>query len=189
MASRKNTAPIAILLLRLLIFILLLVSLIALVTDNKTVQFLSPDICMSSRDISSSFVISFLYLKLIHRYVLSVAAIGCVYMLLQIPFAAINVGAGTISRGNDHMMLSLIFADMVRSFVIFDVRGWCRIWNNGGHESPVQQVFRIPFWRLRYTGNTNKFFDVAYVSAGFLLIATLCMVIIVFISVSANAKK
>ncbi|XP_072992633.1 CASP-like protein 4D1 [Typha latifolia] len=182
MTSRKNTAPIAILLLRLLIFILLLVSLIALVTDNKTVQFLSPDGKFRVKDYHA------------YRYVLSVAAIGCVYMLLQIPFAAINVGGGTISRGNDHMMLSLIFADMVVSLFLMSGVG-AGFGITVDMKARYNKFFRSLFGDYdtpeidRLQSDTNKFFDVAYVSTGFLLIATLCMVIIMFISVSALAKK
>lgn len=50
---------------------------------------------------------------LVCRYLLSVEVIGCAYMLLQIPFAAISVASGNKIGGSKLVPQLLIFTDIV----------------------------------------------------------------------------
>ena len=58
---------------------------------------------------------SLLFSACLFRYVLAIAVAGCVYTLLQIPFAAVSIARRkTRIGGSEGVALLLICADVVR---------------------------------------------------------------------------
>ncbi|CAL4992700.1 unnamed protein product [Urochloa decumbens] len=104
-----------------------------------------------------------------YRYVLSAAVIGSAYTLLVLPFAAIHVAQGRkIARGRGIALL--IFADVV--FALLIATGAA-----AGLGLTVELQHPLQFSVFK------NFLNLVDVSCGLMLGATICMVIMIMISV------
>ncbi|CAO2141989.1 unnamed protein product [Urochloa humidicola] len=181
MASNKSVLPsAAILILRLLTLTLLAASLAVIAADKLTADDGSdPPQKFTFRDVHA------------YRYLLAVAVVGCAYtLLLQLPLAAAAVAWRNKQHGEDvaALLLALVadvaFAmllaagaaaglgfthDVKRYFdgVVFDGAG------GGGSLPEVERLHR----------DVDRFFDMAYASAGLMVVAAACTAVIVVISV------
>ncbi|CAO2149183.1 unnamed protein product [Urochloa humidicola] len=182
MASNKSALPsAAILILRLLTLTLLAASLAVIAADKLTTD--DPPQKFTFRDVHA------------YRYLLAVAVVGCAYtLLLQLPLAAVAV-ARRNKRGDDVAALLLaLFADVAFSMLLaagaaaglgftHDVKRYFDgvVFGSGagGGSSPeVERLHR----------DVDRFFDMAYASAGLMVAAAVCTAVIVVISVYSLVK-
>nr|CAD1822396.1 unnamed protein product [Ananas comosus var. bracteatus] len=178
----KKSVPIVILILRILMFILLLISLVVLATIKFTIP---ADLSDTNQDTDVRFKDFYAY-----RYLLSVEVIGCAYMLLQIPFAAISVASGNKIGGSKLVSQFLIVTDIIVSLLFASGVG-------AGFGYTVDEKHYVDAVAVKDVGNDpeysklhkdmDKFFDMAHISTGFLLMATVCMTVVTI--VSAYSKK
>lgn len=125
------------------------------------------------------------------RYVLAVAVIGCAYTLLQLPFAAVSIARGKRTIGGTvAVALVLVFADVVFALLLatgaaagfgftYDVkRNLDRLFDNAAGTPEADKAHR----------DMDRFFEMAYASAGLLLVAAAVMSLITMLSVYSLAK-
>ncbi|XP_062182128.1 CASP-like protein 4D1 [Phragmites australis] len=159
MASSERALAVAALLLRVLTLLLLIASLIIIATDKIYSPFTDvedpPN--MTFRDFYA------------YRYVLSVAVIGCAYTLLVIPFAAIHVSQGK-RIGHSRATSFLIFTDVVCAVLI-------------ATGAAAGLGLTVEFQRYPQNHDFKNFLNLVDASCGLLLGATVCMVIMIMISV------
>ncbi|KAJ1275809.1 hypothetical protein BS78_05G165200 [Paspalum vaginatum] len=161
MASSERTHAAASLLVRILTLLLLIAALIILVTDKIYGPF---------GDVVSPPNITFRDFYA-YRYVLSVAVIGCAYTLLLLPFAAIHVAQGRrVGRGRGIALL--IFTDVVFAVLIAT-----------GAAAGLGLTVEIQRAAQDSSSDFKNFYNLVDVSCGLMLGATICMVIIIMISV------
>ncbi|CAL4987596.1 unnamed protein product [Urochloa decumbens] len=197
MASNKAALPsAAILILRLLTFALLAASLAAIAADKLTVV---------DGDDPTQTLFTFRDVHA-YRYLLAVAVVGIAYtLLLQLPLAAAAVAvarrnnnkrlAGGGSGGSHDdvaLALLLVLADVAFALLLVagaaaglgftnDVKRYFDgvvFADAGGGEPEVDRLH----WEV------DRFFDMAYTSAGLMLAAAACTAVIVEISVYSLVK-
>ncbi|XP_006662987.1 CASP-like protein 4D1 [Oryza brachyantha] len=161
MASSSRTALLsAVLALRLLTLALLAASLAVIAADKFAV------------DDDHKFTFKDVYA---YRYVLAVAVVGCVYTLIQIPFAAVGIARrkGMIG-GSEDVALFLVCADVV--FTLLVATG-----------AAAGLGFTYDMKRLlggsNLHGELARFLNLAFVSAGLMLLAAAAMALVVMLSV------
>ncbi|KAJ1275822.1 hypothetical protein BS78_05G165900 [Paspalum vaginatum] len=173
MASRTTAVPSAVLALRLLTLALLAASLALIAADKLNVDS-DPPQKYTFKDIHA------------YRYVLAVAVIGCAYTLLQLPFAAVSVARRKrVVGGTDDVALFLVSADVVFAMLLaagaaagfgftYDVKRYF----DGVFRDTVQtpEVGRLHL-------DVDRFFDMAYASAGLMLAAAACTALMAMLSV------
>ncbi|CAN6363124.1 unnamed protein product [Urochloa humidicola] len=188
MASKSALPSAAILILRLLTLALLAASLALIAADKLTVDGGDPPQKFTFRDVHA------------YRYLLAVAVVGCAYtLLLQLPLAAAAVArrnkrlAGAGAGGEDVTALLLTFADVAFALLLaagaaaglgftHDVKryfdGVVFVSGGGGGSPEVDRLHR----------DVDRFFDMAYASAGLMVAAAACTAVIVVISVYSLVK-
>ncbi|CAD6256784.1 unnamed protein product [Miscanthus lutarioriparius] len=159
-SDSERAAATASLLLRVLTLLLLVASIVILVTNKIYAPFRNvvdpPNITF--RDFYA------------YRYVLSAAVIGGAYTLLVLPFAAIHV-AQERRIGRDRRAIALlIFTDVV--FAVLIATG-----------AAAGLGLTVESQRFPQGPDFANFFKLVDVSCGLMLVATLCMVIIIMVSV------
>ncbi|CAN6372346.1 unnamed protein product [Urochloa humidicola] len=187
MASNKSALPsAAILILRLLTLTLLAASLAVIAADKLTASSGSddPPQKFSFRDVHA------------YRYLLAVAVVGCAYtLLLQLPLAAVAVARRNKLGGEDVAALLLaLFADVAFAMVLaagaaaglgftHDVKRYFDgvVFSGGGAGGSLPEVERLQ-------RDVDRFFDMAYASAGLMVAAAACTAVIVVISVYSPVK-
>ncbi|ONK75024.1 uncharacterized protein A4U43_C03F12540 [Asparagus officinalis] len=164
----QKSLAISILLLRILSLALLFVSLVILVT--VTVKDADPDT-------GGNLTFKYFYT---YRYVLSVDAIGGAYMLVQILFSVISLITGDYFGSKLHIWLHQFF-DLV--FALFFASG-------------VGAGFWLTYDVKKQLGSAvalvpglNKYFNLVYVSSGFLLAATLSTGAVILSSTYVLGRK
>ncbi|XP_025826860.1 CASP-like protein 4D1 [Panicum hallii] len=172
MASRTTTAlPSAVLILRLLTLALLAASLALIAADKLTVDS-DPPQRFTFKDVHA------------YRYVLAVAVVGCAYTLLHLPFAAASVAwmkrlvAGSGSE-DDVALLLIVCADV--AFALLLAAGAAA---GLGFTHDVKRYFDgVVLHR-----DVDRFFDLAYASAGLMLAAAACTALMIMLSVYSLVK-
>ncbi|XP_010936899.1 CASP-like protein 4D1 [Elaeis guineensis] len=169
-----SSVAITVLINRLFVFIFLFVSLMVLATNKVTTSYLTVDDNPSKVTFKNSYA---------YRFLLSVAVIGCAYTLLQIPFAALSISNRT------EISQFVIFPDLVFTplFAMAVGAGF-------GLTVDVKHFLDKLFASADLQDDpelkdVDKFFDHVYVSAGFLLLATVFMVVMTILSVHAVSRK
>ncbi|KAF0907432.1 hypothetical protein E2562_017369 [Oryza meyeriana var. granulata] len=160
MASSKTALPSAVLALRLLTLALLAASLAVIAADEFAV------------DDDEKLTFKFFYA---YRYLLAIAVIGCAYSLLQIPFAAVSIARRKRMIGDSEgVALFLICADVVFSLLMATgaAAGF-------GFTYDIKRLFG----GSSLHGGLAKYFNLAYVSAGLMLLAAACMALMIMLSV------
>lgn len=163
MASRTVVLPSAVLILRLLTLGVLAASLALIAADKLNVDS-DPPQKYTFRDVYA------------YRYVLAVAVIGCAYTLLQLPLAAVSIARGTVA-----VALVLVLADVVFALLLatgaaagfgftYDVKRYL----DGLFDDTARDM--------------DRFFELAYASAGLMLAAAACMALVIMLSVYSLAK-
>ncbi|PUZ45160.1 hypothetical protein GQ55_8G200000 [Panicum hallii var. hallii] len=159
MASSERGLAAASLLLRVLTLLLLIASLVIIVTNKVYAPFTDvvdpPN--LTFRDFSA------------YRYVLSAAVIGCAYTLLVLPFAAIHVVQGK-RFGRGRGIALIIFTDVVLAVLI-------------ATGAAAGLGLTVEFQRSPQDSDFKNFLNLVDVSCGLMLGATICMVIMIMISV------
>ncbi|CAO2038151.1 unnamed protein product [Urochloa humidicola] len=184
MASNKSALPsAAILILRLLTLALLTTSLAIIAADKLTADG-DPPQRFTFRDVHA------------YRYLLAVAVVGCAYtLLLQLLLAAIAVARRNKqpAGGEDVAALVLaLFADVAFAMLLaagaaaglgftHDVKRYFDgvVFGGGGGSSPEVE-------RLHH--DVDRFFDMAYASAGLMAASAACTAVIIVISVYSLVK-
>jgi hypothetical protein len=163
MASRTVVLPSAVLILRLLTLGVLAASLALIAADKLNVDS-DPPQKYTFRDVYA------------YRYVLAVAVIGCAYTLLQLPLAAVSIARGTVA-----VALVLVLADVVFALLL---------------ATGAAAGFGFTYDVKRYLDglfddtdrDMDRFFELAYASAGLMLAAAACMALVIMLSVYSLAK-
>jgi hypothetical protein len=172
MASRTVVLPSAVLILRLLTLGVLAASLALIAADKLNVDS-DPPQKYTFRDVYA------------YRYVLAVAVIGCAYTLLQLPLAAVSIARGTVA-----VALVLVLADVVFALLLatgaaagfgftYDVKRYL----DGLFDDTVRTPEDDKLHR-----DMDRFFELAYASAGLMLAAAACMALVIMLSVYSLAK-
>ncbi|PUZ45163.1 hypothetical protein GQ55_8G200300 [Panicum hallii var. hallii] len=185
MASRTTTAlRSAVLILRLLTLALLAASLALIAADKLTVDS-DPPQRFTFKDVHA------------YRYVLAVAVVGCAYTLLHLPFAAASVArmkrlvAGSGSE-DDVALLLIVCADV--AFALLLAAGAAA---GLGFTHDVKRYFDGVVFRGAAGGSpevdrlhrdVDRFFDLAYASAGLMLAAAACTALMIMLSVYSLVK-
>ncbi|CAL4992698.1 unnamed protein product [Urochloa decumbens] len=190
MASKTSLPSASILILRLLTLAFLTASLAIITADKLTVvdDGDDPPQRLTFKDVHA------------YRYLLAVAVIGCAYtLLLQLPLAAAAVARrskrlATSAGGDDDVVLLLALADV--AFAMMLVAGAAA---GLGFTHDVKRYFdRVVFagdgggWPevdRRLHRDIDRFFDMAYASAGLMLAAAACTAVVVVISVYSLVVK
>ncbi|CAL9138818.1 unnamed protein product [Musa acuminata var. zebrina] len=180
MASSTKAGSITVLALRVFVFLFLLVSLVVIATDTVTVPDPDPDSESETTTLGFKDVIAY-------RYVFSVAVIGCVYTLLQLPFAALNTISGKKFIGRNTFPL-YIFFDLVFSLLFASGVG-AGFGITVDLKRHLDKAFRGDDGESSDTNDIDKALDLVHVSTGFVLVATVCMAFIILTSTFALAKK
>ena len=131
-----------------------------------------------------------------YRYVLAVAVLGCAYTLLHLPFAAVGVarrkqladGGG----GGEDVALLLVVADV--AFALLLAAGAAA---GLGFTHNVKRYFDGVVFRGaagspevdRLHRDVDRFFDLAYASAGLMLAAAACTALMIILSVYSLVKS
>ncbi|KAF8694495.1 hypothetical protein HU200_038240 [Digitaria exilis] len=160
MAFSDRHHAVASLLLRILTLLLLIASIIVIVTNKIYAPF---NIVVDPPNITFRDYYAY-------RYVLSAAVIGCAYNLLVLPFAAIHVAQGRRIIGRGHGLALLIFTDVVVSVLI-------------ATGAAAGLGLTVEYQRYPQDSDYKNFFNLVDVSCGLMLGATMCMVIMIMISV------
>jgi len=184
MASRTTAAlPSAILILRLLTLALLVASLALIAADKFKVDG-DPPQQFTFKDVHA------------YRYVLAVAVVGCAYTLLHLPFAAVGVarrkrlvGGG---GGSEDVALLLVVGDV--AFALLLAAGAAA---GLGFTHDVKRYFDGVVFRGaagspevdRLHRDVDRFFDLAYASAGLMLAAAACTALMIILSVYSLVKS
>ncbi|KAL6654115.1 hypothetical protein ACP70R_007580 [Stipagrostis hirtigluma subsp. patula] len=180
MATTKAAAlPAAVVLaLRLLTLALLAASLAVVATNKLDIRTDDPPQKVTFRDVYA------------YRYLLAVAVVGCAYTLLQVPVAAVSVARRGRAVGGGGVALLLVSADVALALVLatgaaaglgltYDAR---RYFDGVLHDAAalpgVDRLHR----------DMDRFFNLAYASAGLMLAAAACMALMIMISVYALVK-
>lgn len=180
MASTTAALPAAVLILRLLTLALLAASLAVIATDKLTIE-------GDAGDPPQKVTFKDVYA---YRYVLAVAVIGCAYTLLQLPFAAVAIARRKPLVGEGVAALLLVFADVAFALLLaagaaaglgftHDVKHYFDGVLDGTDGSPEL---------ARLNRDVDRFFNLAYVSAGLMLAAAVCTALIIMLSVHALVK-
>ncbi|CAL9206525.1 CASP-like protein 4D1 [Musa acuminata AAA Group] len=180
MASSTKAGSITVLALRVFVFLFLLVSLVVIATDTVTVPDPDPDSESETTTLGFKDIIAY-------RYVFSVAVIGCVYTLLQLPFAALNIIRGKKFIGRNTFPL-YIFIDLVFSLLFASGVG-AGFGITVDLKRYLDKAFRGDDGESSDTNDIDKALDLVHVSTGFVLVATVCMAFIILTSTFALAKK
>ncbi|KAL6654118.1 hypothetical protein ACP70R_007583 [Stipagrostis hirtigluma subsp. patula] len=162
MASSRAQA-VATLLLRVLALLLLIASLIIIAVNKVYTPFLKVED-------PPNFTFRDVYA---YRYVLSVAVIGCAYTLLVLPFAAIHVAQGK-RIGRSGATTFIIFTDVLFSVLIAT-----------GAAAGLGLTVEFQRSQPHDGSDADNFYNLVDTSCGLMLAATVCMVIIVMISVNS----
>ncbi|XP_066335872.1 CASP-like protein 4D1 [Miscanthus floridulus] len=178
MASRTVLVPSAVLILRLLALGLLAASLALIAADRLNVDS-DPPQKYTFRDVYA------------YRYVLAVAVVGCAYTLLQLPLAAVSIARGKRSIGGTvAVALVLVLADVVFALLLatgaaagfgftYDVKRYL--------DGQFDDTIRTPEVDKLHR-DMDRFFELAYASAGLMLAAAACMALVIMLSVYSLAK-
>ncbi|CAD6253601.1 unnamed protein product [Miscanthus lutarioriparius] len=177
MASRAVLVPSAVLILRLLALGLLAASLALIAADRLNVDSDPPE-KYTFRDVYA------------YRYVLAVAVVGCAYTLLQLPLAAVSIASGKRSIGGTvAVALVLVLADVVFALLLatgaaagfgftYDVKRYLYGLFDETETLEDDKLHR----------DMDRFFELAYASAGLMLSAAACMALVIMLSVYSLAK-
>lgn len=176
MASRSSS--VVVLILRLLTLALLATSLALIAADKLKVDIDDPPQTFTFKDVHA------------YRYLLAVAVIGCAYTVLNLPFAVAGIARGKPVTTTDVALL-LVFADV--AFTLMVATGAAA---GLGFTHDVKRYFDgVVFGGIGGTAEIDKlhrdvdrFFDMAYASAGLMLAAAACMAVMIMISVYSLVK-
>ncbi|XP_039822805.1 CASP-like protein 4D1 [Panicum virgatum] len=174
MASRTTAAlPSAMLILRLLTLVLLVASLALIAADKLKVDG-DPPQQFTFKDVHA------------YRYVLAVAVVGCAYTLLHLTFAAVGVArrkrlvGGGGGSGSEDVALLLVVPDV--AFALLLAAGAAA---GLGFTHDVKRYFDgVVLHR-----DVDRFFDLAYASAGLMLAAAACTALMIIPSVYSLVKS
>ncbi|KAG2558136.1 hypothetical protein PVAP13_8NG141500 [Panicum virgatum] len=186
MASRTTAAlPSAMLILRLLTLVLLVASLALIAADKLKVDG-DPPQQFTFKDVHA------------YRYVLAVAVVGCAYTLLHLTFAAVGVArrkrlvGGGGGSGSEDVALLLVVPDV--AFALLLAAGAAA---GLGFTHDVKRYFDGVVFRGaagspevdRLHRDVDRFFDLAYASAGLMLAAAACTALMIIPSVYSLVKS
>ncbi|XP_037438433.1 CASP-like protein 4D1 [Triticum dicoccoides] len=195
MTSSKIALPSAVLVLRLVTLALLLASLVLISVDKFHVSDAEAILLdVQAKEITFKDVYAY-------RYVLAIAVAGCVYTLLQIPFAAVSIARRkTRIGGSEGVALLLICADVVFALVIatgaaagYGYTGDAK--RNADYTYHSWERFAaatgslIPPEVTQLNTDIRRFFMLAFSSALLMLLAAACMALVIMISVYALVRR
>ncbi|CAL4980830.1 unnamed protein product [Urochloa decumbens] len=192
MASKTTLPSASILILRLLTLAFLAASLAVIAADKLTV-------IDGDDDPPQSFTFRDVHA---YRYLLAVAVIGCAYsLLLQLPLAAAAVArrnkrlaaAGAGAGAGDDVALLLALADVAFALMLASGAAAGLGFTHGVKRYFDGVVFAgagggWPEVDRRLQREVDRFFDMAYASAGLMVAAAACTAVIVVISVYSLVK-
>uniref|UniRef100_A0A8R7Q9S9 CASP-like protein n=1 Tax=Triticum urartu TaxID=4572 RepID=A0A8R7Q9S9_TRIUA len=112
---------------------------------------------------------------------LAIAVAGCVYTLLQTPFAAVSIARRkTRIGGSEGVALLLICVDVV--FALLIATGTA-----AGYGYTGDAKCNADYTQLNT--DISRFFVMAFFSAGLMLLAAACMALVIMISVYALVRR
>ncbi|RVW34605.1 CASP-like protein 4D1 [Vitis vinifera] len=183
-SSGSKALAITSLVVRLLTLIFLLASLIVIATESATMKIDFTEVKIRFKNVYS------------YRYMVSVTVIGLAYTFLQIPFAVHYACTGKRLGAHDGLLKFEFFGDKVISYLLatgvgaafgatFDLKK-----NLDDLERLVRRMniygSALLFSEIR--SKLDDFFNLAYVSAGLLLLGFLCFGVSSIISSLALSK-
>ncbi|XP_074581403.1 CASP-like protein 4D1 [Curcuma longa] len=164
--------------LRVFVFLFCLASLSIIATD--TVEFPDPQTGELTKATFKD-VISY-------RYLFSVAMLGIAYSLMQIPLAALSIIKGN-SLVTKTILPWYIFTDVVAGLLVATAVG-AGFGLTVDLKRRADKEFRAAGVQdLEFAKNIDKALNLAHLSTGFLLVATVCMAVIVLLSALVLARK
>ncbi|KAM0892504.1 hypothetical protein ACQ4PT_025723 [Festuca glaucescens] len=168
MASSRRALPVATLALRILSLLFLIASVVIIATAKVQAD----DTFFDEPDTTFKNVYAY-------RFVLAVGVIGCAYSLLAISFVAINLAGGKkMIGGTEGGTVLLICADVVCAVLIAA----------GGAAGLGLTVEAQRLFGELLDSSFKTFFNQADISSVALLLASLCVVAIVMLSVYSLTK-
>ncbi|KAA8529895.1 hypothetical protein F0562_034501 [Nyssa sinensis] len=176
-----KTLPITTLVLRVITLISLIVSLIILASDTATIKGEYREVTYRFKDLYA------------YRYMLSVIVIGLVYTFLQLPFAIHHASLGKRLMSpdglphfdflGDKVVLCLLGTGVGAAFgATMDLK------KSLDESDDLLEQYEITLLS-QFRSKLDNFFNMAYVSAGFLLIAFFSTIVSSVLSSLALSKK